>query len=58
MGTTIKSRCLSLEEASLGGRAANRRANRTGNDACQEIVFESSWRTIFTKLFLWRSFAH
>ena len=28
-------------------RAANRRANRTGNAACQEIVFESSWCTIF-----------
>ena len=27
-------------------RAANRRANRTGNAACQEIVFESSWRHI------------
>ena len=39
-------------------RAANRRANRTGNAACQEIVFESSWRHIFFKSFLWRSFAH
>ena len=39
-------------------RAANTRANRTGNEACQEIFFESSWRPIFIKLFLWRSFAH
>ena len=31
-------------------RAANRRANRTGNAACQEIVFESSWRYIFYKI--------
>ena len=28
------------------------------NAACQEIVFESSWRTIFYKTILWRSFAH
>ena len=31
-------------------RAANRRANRTGNAACQDIVFESSWRYIFYKI--------
>ena len=31
-------------------RAANRRANRIGNAACQEIVFESSWRYIFYKI--------
>ena len=29
-------------------RAANTRANRTGNAACQEIVFESSWLYYFT----------
>ena len=33
-------------------RAANRRANRTGNAACQEIVFESSWRHILRISFL------
>ena len=33
-------------------RAANRRANRTGNAACQEIVFESSWRYILHISFL------
>ena len=38
--------CLSLEEASFPRRAANTRANRTGNAACQEIVFEALWRSI------------
>ena len=33
-------------------RAANTRANRTGNEACQEIVFESSWRHILHISFL------
>ena len=33
-------------------RAANRRANRTGNAACQEIVFGSSWRYILHISFL------
>ena len=33
-------------------RAANRRANRTGNAACQEIVFESSWHYILHISFL------
>ena len=33
-------------------RAANTRANRTGNAACQEIVFESSWRSILHISFL------
>ena len=33
-------------------RAANRRANRTGNAVCQEIVFESSWRYILHISFL------
>ena len=33
-------------------RAANQRANRTGNAACQEIVFESSWRYILRISFL------
>ena len=33
-------------------RAANTRANRTGNAACQEIVFESSWRYILRISFL------
>ena len=32
-------------------RAANRRANRTGNAACQQIVFESLWRSVFTDYF-------
>ena len=32
-------------------RAANTRANRTGNAACQEIVFESLWRAILHNYF-------
>ena len=39
-------------------RAANRRANRTGNAACQEIVFESLWRDYFTKSLLIHHLEH
>jgi len=52
------STCLSLEEASFLRRAANTRANRTGNDACQEIIFESLWRDYFTKSLLIHHLEH
>ena len=36
-------------------RADNTRANRTGNEACQKIVFEPLWRSVFQNYFILKS---